>query len=128
MHILSLSPSLLISFTDNQDLYWVYFNMFSQPAVWFCILLAITAAIIPDILAKAIENLIERNEVNKLQKIETDRQQNNVSYGNIIKETKLPNNRKNRKISNISPLDPRFSNQSFNNTRKASTNNIDSVS
>jgi hypothetical protein len=102
--------------------------MFSQPAVWLCILLATTTAIIPDILAKAIENLIERNEVNRLQKIETDRQQNNVSYGNVIKETKMPNNRKNRKISTISPQDLGFSNQSFKNTRKASTNNIDSVS
>ena len=107
--------------------------MFSQPSVWLCILLAMIAAIIPDILAKAIENLIERKEVNKLHKIETGRQQKNVSIDNVEHETKKPISRKNRKISNAnifnssSSPDPRSPIPNFSNTRMTSFKD-DSVS
>lgn len=45
--------------------------MFSQVMVWLCIILASAASVIPDIVIKAIENMIERNKVNKLSEIDT---------------------------------------------------------
>ena len=43
--------------------------MFSHASVWFCIIAAIVASLIPDIVFKVIENLKERNKVNKLKEI-----------------------------------------------------------
>ena len=72
--MISLSPSFLTSITDNQDLYWVYFNMLSQPVVWLCMISATVASLIPDIISRTIENIFERNKVNKLGKNDQERQ------------------------------------------------------
>jgi hypothetical protein len=47
--------------------------MFSQITVWFCMVSACIAAIIPDIISKVIDTLLERNKVNKLRELEEDR-------------------------------------------------------
>ena len=47
--------------------------MFSQVSVWFCITSACVAALIPDIISKVIDTLLERNKVNKLRELEEDR-------------------------------------------------------
>jgi hypothetical protein len=44
--------------------------MFSHASVWFCIIAAIVASLIPDTVVKTIENLIECNKVNKIKEIE----------------------------------------------------------
>jgi hypothetical protein len=42
--------------------------MFSQVMVWFCIILASITSIIPDIIIKLVENLIEKSRVLQLRK------------------------------------------------------------
>ena len=53
--------------------------MLSKITIWFCIAVAVAAALTPDIVVKTIENLIERNKVNKLKKLELQ-QQSPVSH------------------------------------------------
>jgi hypothetical protein len=65
-----IRPKFLTSFTDHQNLYWINFDMFSHASVWFCIIAAIVASLIPDTVVKTIENLIECNKVNKIKEIE----------------------------------------------------------
>ena len=49
------SPSPLDSVTDQQNLYWVYFNMFSNIGSWFLFFVAIFTAILPDLILKVFE-------------------------------------------------------------------------
>ena len=88
----------MTSITDNQDLYWVFFTMFSQVTVWFCIILACVASIAPDVVLKVIETFIERKKINKLNEIEETRkhkivQQNQYNYPNkeiaLIRSNKI---------------------------------------
>jgi hypothetical protein len=41
--------------TDQQNLYWVYFNMFSNIGSWFLFFVAIFTAILPDLILKVFE-------------------------------------------------------------------------
>lgn len=47
--------------------------MFSQVTVWFCILSATVASVIPDIITKVVDTLLERNKANKLRELERER-------------------------------------------------------
>ena len=50
-----VSPSPLDSVTDQQNLYWVYFNMFSNIGSWFLFFVTIFTAILPDLILKVFE-------------------------------------------------------------------------
>lgn len=86
--------------------------MFSQPAVWLCILSATVVSVIPDLVVKTIENLIELNKVNKLKRIEVERESKSYVHSEIFDDKVLPqkinskqaiytNSRQKRKVSNV---------------------------
>ena len=63
----------MTAITDNQSLYFVFFDMFSHASVWMCIIVATMAALLPDIISKVLENMHERNYVNKIKRDERER-------------------------------------------------------
>jgi hypothetical protein len=46
--------------TDQQGLYWSYFSVFTSASVWFCILISVFTAVIPDIIYKVYENVNQK--------------------------------------------------------------------
>jgi hypothetical protein len=73
--------------------------MFSQVMVWFCIILASITSIIPDIIIKSVENLIEKRRVLQLrEKNEEIKKEEELEPGsyfyldpNVSKKFLLPN-------------------------------------
>jgi len=57
----------LSSFTDYQSLYWAYYNLLANASVWFCLLLSIVTAILPDFILKVSENLKDTERIRKLR-------------------------------------------------------------
>lgn len=55
------------SFTDYQSLYWAYYNLLANASVWFCLLLSIVTAILPDFILKVSENLKDTERIRKLR-------------------------------------------------------------
>ena len=78
--------------------------MLSQPVVWLCMISATVASLIPDIISRTIENIFERNKVNKLGKNDQERQ---ISQKDMIPSTtnivalKQKQSLTNRKNSNV---------------------------
>ncbi len=52
-------------FTEEQNFYWIFYQIFSYPITWFCFLITAVVAIIPDLIIKIIENLREELEIRK---------------------------------------------------------------
>lgn len=52
-----IMPLFLTSITDGQNLFWIFYDLFSCGSVWFLIILIVVTAILPDIIIKIIENL-----------------------------------------------------------------------
>lgn len=74
-------PSVFEFFTDNQSLYWIYFDLYSTGPVWFLLLLEVFAAILPDIVIKVLENLRDTELIRKEKRDEQsriDRAKNNL--------------------------------------------------
>lgn len=59
--------SFIADFTENQSLYWIYYTLLSSLSVWLCIVGCLVAAIIPDVLLKAIDNLKYAEKIKKLE-------------------------------------------------------------
>jgi hypothetical protein len=59
-----IMPPIFQPLTEDQSLYFAFFDLLSQPSVWFCILVCVMAALLPDIIIKTIENTIERKKLN----------------------------------------------------------------
>lgn len=78
-------PSPLTSITDDQSLYWEFFDMFTHASIWFCILLAVVCANIPDAILTVFETLFEMRKVNELAGVTGSKQSgyrnNKVSDG-----------------------------------------------
>jgi len=60
-------PSFLSTFTDYQSLYWTYYNLLSNASVWFCLLLSIITAHLPDFILKVSENLKDTERIRKIR-------------------------------------------------------------
>ena len=57
------------SFSDDQELYFVFYTIFSSVTVWLAILLAVASALIPDIvLAVIVDDLGEKRLLAHLEK------------------------------------------------------------
>lgn len=52
-----IMPSFLTVLTDDQNLFWIFYNLFSSGSIWFLMIIIVTTAILPDIIIKIIENL-----------------------------------------------------------------------
>lgn len=59
-----IMPPLFQPLTEDQSLYFAFFDLLSQPSVWFCIVVSVIAALLPDIIVKTIENITERKKLN----------------------------------------------------------------
>ena len=68
----SKRPSLLYTFTDQQSLYWVYFNLLSSATVWLTLLFSVLTAIVPDLVIKAAENLRDSEKIKKIKQKEKE--------------------------------------------------------
>jgi phospholipid-translocating ATPase len=55
-----IMPSFLTSITDNQTFYWIFYDLFSHAATWLCILLAVVASNLPDLITSIFETMRER--------------------------------------------------------------------
>jgi hypothetical protein len=55
----------LSSITDDQSIYWVYYDMLSTGTVWLTLLLNVVAALIPDLVIIVVENLRDTKKINK---------------------------------------------------------------
>ncbi len=55
-------PDSLTSLTDDQTLYWVFYNLFSNVSVWLLVLITLLASILPDITLKYLEKYLNRNQ------------------------------------------------------------------
>jgi hypothetical protein len=59
--------------------------MFSKASVWLCLFLIIVTALIPDLIVKTTENILDRYKVNKLKELNQVPDKNgyvNQSYNN----------------------------------------------
>ena len=65
-------PSLLFTFTDQQSLYWIYFNLFSNASFWFTLFLSVITAIVPDLVIKASENVNDSEQIKKIKQTERE--------------------------------------------------------
>ncbi len=61
--VISVSP--FTSFTDYQNLYYIFFKFFETSQFWFTVLLVLVIALTPDLIIKCIENLEELHFNNK---------------------------------------------------------------
>ena len=52
---------------DDQSIYWIYYNMFSNGVVWLLLPLQLVTALLPDLLIKVAENSTSKN-FNSLKK------------------------------------------------------------
>jgi hypothetical protein len=48
-------------------MYWVFFNLSTHSSVWLCLLVAVVAALIPDLVYKVMTNFAARKHVIKLK-------------------------------------------------------------
>ena len=55
------------SFTDDQGLYFIYFVLFTSGAAWLTILLGSVTAILPDIVARLLEDITESKKLKDLK-------------------------------------------------------------
>jgi hypothetical protein len=51
--------------TENQSFFWIFFQLFSYPTIWLCFLLSAALAVIPDVLIKIVENLLNERYLRK---------------------------------------------------------------
>ncbi len=55
-------------FTDNQSLYFIYFQLFQSPYAWLTILFTILTAVIPDLVVEVFENVKESEVLDKFKR------------------------------------------------------------
>lgn len=68
-----IMPSFLTVITDDQNLFWIFYDLFSSGSIWFLMIIIVTTAILPDIIIKIIENLrvsifLYKENENKIRK------------------------------------------------------------
>lgn len=56
-------PSFLTFITDDQNFYWIFFDMLSHVSYWLLIFLSIVASLVPDICFKILENAIKLKKI-----------------------------------------------------------------
>ena len=67
-------PITLIA--DGQSMFWVYFDLFSNRLTYVILVLQLVAALVPDLVLKVLENLINAELISKQKRIEKLRKDN----------------------------------------------------
>ena len=67
------SFAFLSVFTEEQSIYWIYFELYSRPIIWLAIFFGIVLSLLPDICLKVIENILIFTKIEKLKTKEADR-------------------------------------------------------
>lgn len=62
-------PYPVSSLTDEQNLYWIFYDMFSSVSIWLLIFLCIVTALVPDVLFILYENF-SQNRMTRDNKLE----------------------------------------------------------
>lgn len=89
--------------TDNQDLYWVFYDLFSSPQVWFLLFVCMILAILPDLVVYAVEKLMDKRsrfrhlEKTRLQELEYEQRNQPQKYSK-------PRNSLDRTSKNLRPI------------------------
>ncbi|RNA25283.1 putative phospholipid-transporting ATPase IH [Brachionus plicatilis] len=66
-------PFPLTIITENQTIYWIYNFMYTKGPFWFYIFLSTVVSLIPDIIFKIIENILQMNTVKRLKQEEIEK-------------------------------------------------------
>ena len=55
-------------FSDGQNIFWTFFNLFSKKSIWLLLILQVITAILPDLIIKVYENQRDSGLVKKAKR------------------------------------------------------------
>jgi len=58
----------LTIFSDGQNIFWTFFDLFSKKSIWLLLILQVITAILPDLVIKTYENKRDSELVKKAKK------------------------------------------------------------
>ena len=64
---------LISFFTEEQSIYWIYFDLYSKPIVWFAVCLVFMVSVLPDLVLKVAYDLSQKRRLEKYRIAEETR-------------------------------------------------------
>jgi hypothetical protein len=113
----------LSTITDDQSIYWVYYDMLSTGTVWLTLILNVVAALIPDLVIIVVENLRDTQKINKHKQREFSRLNKDIDTDN---ENENTNNKNDKVVGNggFEHVDKQPSNLDDNNNIQNRSYNV----
>jgi hypothetical protein len=72
----------LTIFSDGQNIFWTFFNLFSKKSIWLLLILQVITAILPDLIIKVYENQRDSGLVKKAKRKDARRLDRTKKHSN----------------------------------------------